>query len=52
MFTPHSLDVWPTGDLTMGKGWNTVQGPEGDIDLTILDPLGHLLRPSLSVVAW
>lgn len=52
MFTMHRLDVWPTGDLAMRKGWNIVHGAEGDIDPVIIEPLGDQLRPYRSVVAW
>jgi len=52
MFTMHRLDVWPTGDLAMRKGWNIVHGESGDIDPRILEPLGDPLRPYRSVVAW
>ncbi len=52
MFTMHRLDVWPTGDLAMRKGWNIVHGGSGDIDPKILEPLGDPLRPYRSVVSW
>lgn len=52
MFTMHRLDVWPTGDLAMRKGWNIVHGAGGDIDPKVLEPLGDPLRPYRSVVAW
>jgi len=52
MFTMHRLDMWPTEDLAMRKGWNIVHGAEGDIDPKTLKPLGDPLRPYRSVVAW
>lgn len=52
MFTMHRLDVWPTGDLAMRKGWNIVHGASGDIDPQILEPLGDPLRPYRSVASW
>ena len=52
MFTLHRLDVWPTGDLAMRKGWNIVHGAEGDIDPKILEPFGDPLSPYRSVAAW
>lgn len=52
IFTMHRLDVWPTGDLAMRKGWNIVHGGSGDIDPRVLEPLGDPLRPYRSVVAW
>ena len=52
MFTMHRLDVWPTGDLAMRKGWNIVHGASGDIDPDVIEPLGDPLRPYRSVVAW
>lgn len=52
MFTMHRLDVWPTGDLAMRKGWNIVHGAQGDIDPKVIEPLGDPLRPYRSVVAW
>ncbi|MFM8514774.1 MAG: DNA-3-methyladenine glycosylase family protein [Actinomycetota bacterium] len=52
MFTMHRLDVWPTGDLAMRKGWNIVHGVAGDIDPQLLEPLGEPLRPYRSVAAW
>lgn len=52
MFTMHRLDVWPTGDLAMRKGWNIIHGSTGDIDPKIIEPLGDSLRPYRSVAAW
>jgi DNA-3-methyladenine glycosylase II len=52
MFTMHRLDVWPTGDLAMRKGWNIVHGASGDINPQVIEPLGDPLRPYRSVAAW
>jgi DNA-3-methyladenine glycosylase II len=52
MFTLHRLDVWPTGDLAMRKGWNIIHGANGDIDPRIIEPLGDPLSPYRSVAAW
>ncbi len=49
MFTMHRLDVWPTGDLAMRKGWNIVHGGSGDIDPKILEPLGDPCGPTAAL---
>jgi DNA-3-methyladenine glycosylase II len=51
MFQLRRLDVWPTGDLGVRRGYGlawTVPTPSA----RELDPLGDRFRPFRSVVAW
>jgi DNA-3-methyladenine glycosylase II len=51
MFQLRRLDVWPTGDLGVRKGYGLAWGcpmPSPDE----LEPLGERFRPYRSVVAW
>ena len=48
----HRLDVWPTGDLGVRRGWQNIYGLEQIIDAKELAPLGDGFRPYRSVVAW
>jgi len=51
MFQLRRLDVWPTGDLGVRKGFGLAWGiPTPTVKQ--LDPLGDPFRPYRSVVAW
>ena len=52
MFTLYRLDVWPTGDLAMRRGWEQIHGLTEHIDPKQLDSLGNAFSPYRSVVAW
>lgn len=52
MFTLHRLDIWPTGDLAMRRGWEKIHGLSEFVDPKILDNQGEIFRPYRSVAAW
>ena len=51
MFQLHRLDVWPTGDLGVRKGFGLAWGIPMPTAKQ-LEPLGEPYRPYRSVVAW
>jgi DNA-3-methyladenine glycosylase II len=51
MFQLRRLDVWPTGDLGVRKGFGLAWGIPAPTPKQ-LDPLGDPYRPYRSVVAW
>ncbi len=51
MFQLRRLDVWPTGDLGVRRGYGLAWGVPTPSS-TILEPLGEPFRPYRSVVAW
>jgi DNA-3-methyladenine glycosylase II len=51
MFSLARLDVWPSGDLGVRRGWSLIKGVAMP-DAKSLDPLGEPFRPYRSVVAW
>jgi len=48
----HRLDVWPTGDLGVRRGWQNMFGLENKIEPAELGELGEGFRPYRSIVAW
>ncbi len=52
MFALYRLDVWPTGDLAMRRGWEKIHGLTEDIEPKVLDEFGEIFRPYRSVAAW
>lgn len=52
LFTLHRLDVWPTGDLGVRKGYALAFGLEEAPSATELEPAGDPFRPYRSVAAW
>ncbi|MEO0024133.1 MAG: hypothetical protein RL196_574 [Actinomycetota bacterium] len=48
----HRLDVWPTGDLGVRRGWQNIYGLEAMPEAKELLPLGESFRPYRSVLAW
>ena len=46
------LDVWPTGDLGVRKGWQVVHGGDGDPGPNALMDAADHLQPYRSVAAW
>ena len=55
MFMMHQLgrlDVWPTGDLGVRRGWERMYGLNEKIEPKELHIEGEKFRPYRSVVAW
>lgn len=55
MFMMHQLgrlDVWPTGDLGVRRGWEKMNGLQEQISPSELHTEGERFRPHRSVVAW
>ncbi len=46
------LDVWPTGDLGVRKGWQVVHGGIGDPGSQALVSAADHLQPYRSIAAW
>jgi DNA-3-methyladenine glycosylase II len=52
MFQLHRLDIWPTGDLGVRRGWESIHKLTDQIEPKALDAKGEKFRPYRSVVAW
>jgi len=55
MFMMHQLgrlDIWPTGDLGVRRGWEKIYALTDEIEPKALDKKGEKFRPYRSVVAW
>ena len=52
MFQLHRLDIWPTGDLGVRRGWESIHKLADQIEPKALDIKGEKFRPYRSVVAW
>ena len=52
MFQLGRLDVWPTGDLAVRRGWDMIHGSKEETSAKALDIKGEKLRPYRSVFAW
>jgi DNA-3-methyladenine glycosylase II len=52
MFQLHRLDIWPTGDLGVRRGWESIHKLADQIEPKALDVKGGKFRPYRSVVAW
>ena len=52
MFQLHRLDIWPTGDLGVRRGWESIHKLSEQIEPKALDVKGEKFRPYRSVVAW
>ena len=55
MFMMHQLgrlDIWPTGDLGVRRGWEKIYALTEEIEPSALDKKGDKFRPYRSVVAW
>ena len=55
MFMMHQLgrlDIWPTGDLGVRRGWEKIYSLKVEIDPKALVSKGDKFRPYRSVVAW
>ena len=52
MFQLGRLDVWPTGDLAVRRGWDIIHKTKEETTPKALDVKGEKLRPYRSVFAW
>jgi DNA-3-methyladenine glycosylase II len=52
MFQLGRLDIWPTGDLGVRRGWETIYKLPEEISPKALELKGEKFRPYRSVVAW
>ena len=52
MFQLGRLDVWPTGDLAVRRGWDIIHKNKEETLAKTLDLKGEKLHPYRSVVAW
>ena len=52
MFQLGRLDIWPTGDLGVRRGYEKIYGLREEITPAELAKKGEKFRPYRSVVAW
>lgn len=52
MFQLGRLDIWPTGDLGVRRGWEKIYSLKEEITPKELEVKGEKFRPYRSVVAW
>ncbi len=52
IFQLGRLNIWPTGDLAVRRGWDIVHKNSEETQAKNLDVLGEKLHPYRSVVAW
>jgi len=55
MFMMHQLgrlDIWPTGDLGVRRGWEKIYGLKEEIEPKALEKKGAKFAPYRSVIAW
>ena len=52
MFQLGRLDIWPTGDLGVRRGWEKIYRLSEEITPKALELKGEKFRPYRSVVAW
>ena len=52
MFQLGRLDIWPTGDLGVRRGWEKIYRLSEEIAPKALELKGEKFRPYRSVVAW
>jgi DNA-3-methyladenine glycosylase II len=52
MFQLGRLDIWPTGDLGVRRGWEKIYSLKEEIEPKALEKKGDKFRPYRSVVAW
>lgn len=52
MFQLGRLDIWPTGDLGVRRGWEKINTLKAEISPKELELKGEKFRPYRSVVAW
>lgn len=52
IFQLGRLDIWPTGDLGVRRGWEKVHSLKSDIEITELEVAGTRFAPYRSHLAW
>ena len=52
MFQLGRLDIWPTGDLGVRRGWEKIHSLSDEIAPKELEVKGEKFRPYRSVIAW
>jgi len=52
MFQLGRLNVWPTGDLGVRRGWEKIHRLKEEIAPKVLEQRGTKFQPHRSVVAW
>ncbi len=52
IFQLGRLDIWPTGDLAVRRGWDMVYKNKEESSTKVLELKGEKFRPYRSVVAW
>ena len=52
MFQLGRLDIWPTGDLAVRRGWDLIHKSKEETSAKDLDAIGEKLHPYRSVTAW
>lgn len=52
MFQLGRLDIWPTGDLGVRRGWEKIHKLRDEITPDLLERKGAKFSPHRSVVAW
>ena len=52
MFQLGRLDIWPTGDLGVRRGWEKIHSLSDEIAPKDLEIKGEKFRPYRSVIAW
>jgi DNA-3-methyladenine glycosylase II len=52
MFQLGRLDIWPTGDLGVRRGWERIHKLKEEIEPRKLEIRGEKFRPHRSIVAW
>jgi DNA-3-methyladenine glycosylase II len=52
MFQLGRLDIWPTGDLGVRRGWEKIHKLKEEITPEDLGKKGEKFRPHRSIVAW
>ena len=52
MFQLGRLDIWPTGDLGVRRGWEKIYSLNEEITPKALEVKGEKFRPYRSIVAW
>lgn len=52
MFQLGRLDIWPTGDLGVRRGWEKIYSLKEEITPKSLEVKGEKFRPYRSVTAW
>ena len=52
IFQLGRLDIWPTGDLGVRRGWEKVHKMKGEVEIEELERAGEKFAPYRSHLAW